>query len=83
MMTGMEAVLKGVLARLEPRKLAERIAADSSLRSVLTNKKARYWDVFEAQYGEISDQAENDFHDLFSKEFSCAYQAQLDRLKPK
>ncbi|TMM54137.1 type VI secretion system-associated FHA domain protein TagH [Sulfitobacter sabulilitoris] len=83
MMTGMEAALKGVLARLEPRKLAERIAADSSLRSVLTNKKARYWDVFEAQYGEISDQAENDFHDLFSKEFSRAYQAQLDRLKPK
>lgn len=83
MMTGMEAALKGVLARLDPKRLTERIAADSSLRSVLTNKKARYWDVFETQYAEISDQAENDFHDLFSKEFSRAYQAQLERLKTK
>lgn len=81
--TGMEAALKGVLARLEPARLAERIAADKSLRSVLTNKKARYWDVFEAQYQEISDQAENDFHDLFSREFGRAYQAQLERLKKK
>jgi type VI secretion system protein len=83
MMTGMEAALKGVLARLDPSRLAERIAADSSLRSVLTNKKARYWDVFETQYAEISDQAENDFHDLFSKEFARAYQAQLERLATK
>ena len=83
MMTGMEAALKGVLARLDPKRLTERIAADSSLRSVLTNKKARYWDVFETQYAEISDQAENDFHDLFSKEFSRAYQAQLERLKTR
>lgn len=82
-LTGMEAALKGVLARLDPKRLTERIAADSSLRSVLTNKKARYWDVFERQYAEISDQAENDFHDLFSKEFSRAYQAQLERLKTK
>tara|TARA_R110002049_G_scaffold10127_3_gene50389 strand:- start:95247 stop:96644 length:1398 start_codon:yes stop_codon:yes gene_type:complete len=81
MMTGMQAALRGVLAELDPAKLSERIAADSSLRSVLSNKKARYWDIFEAQYGKISDQAENDFHDLFSKEFARAYQAQLERLK--
>lgn len=79
--TGMEAALKGVLARLDPAQLSERIAADTSLRSVLTNKKARYWDVFEAQYQEISDQAENDFQELFSREFARAYQAQLERLK--
>ena len=83
MMTGMEAALKGVLARLDPKRLTERIAADSSLRSVLSNKKARYWNVFETQYSEISDQAENDFHELFSKEFARAYQDQLERLKTK
>lgn len=81
MMTGMEAALKGVLARLEPSALAKVIEADSGFRSVLTNKKARYWDTFEAKYQEISDQAENDFHDLFSKEFAKAYQDQLERLK--
>jgi type VI secretion system FHA domain protein len=81
MMTGMEAALKGVLARLEPSALAKVIEADSGFRAVLTNKKARYWDTFEAKYQEISDQAENDFHDLFSKEFARAYQDQLERLK--
>ena len=81
MMTGMEAALKGVLAELELGKLSERIDADKSLTSMLTNKKARYWDVFETQYEKISDQAENEFHDLFSKAFAQAYQAQLERLK--
>jgi predicted component of type VI protein secretion system len=32
-------------------------------------------------YAEISDQAENQFHELFSREFSTAYKAQLERLK--
>ena len=81
MMTGMEAALKGVLARLEPGELAKVIEADTSFASILSNKKARYWDMFEAKYQEISDQAENDFHDLFSKEFARAYQEQLERLK--
>ncbi len=81
MMAGMEEALKGVLIELDPAQLSERIAADKSLSGVFTNKKARYWDVFEAQYEKISDQAENDFHDLFSKAFADAYQAQLERLK--
>jgi type VI secretion system protein len=80
-MTGMEAALKGVLAELDPDRLAERIGKDKSLLGVLSNRKARYWDVFEAQYDRISDQAENDFHELFSREFARAYQAQLERLK--
>ena len=81
MMTGMEAALKGVLAELDPTQLSARIDADKSFTSLLSNKKARYWDVFETQYEKISDQAENDFHDLFSKAFAAAYQAQLERLK--
>jgi type VI secretion system protein ImpI/type VI secretion system protein len=32
-------------------------------------------------YAQISDQAEKDFHDLFSREFAREYQAQLERLK--
>jgi type VI secretion system protein ImpI/type VI secretion system protein len=32
-------------------------------------------------YSEISDQAENEFHNFFSKEFSKAYEEQLERLK--
>lgn len=81
MITGMEAALKGVLARLNPEVLAGQIETSGALGSILRGKKARYWEVYEKIYAEISDQAENDFHDLFSREFSRAYKDQLDKLK--
>ena len=81
MMTGMEAALKGVLKRLAPSELESQIQTSGGLKSVLKGKKARYWDIYEKMYSEISDQAENDFQELFSKEFARAYQEQLERLK--
>lgn len=81
MVTGMEAALKGVLKRLDPEKLGEKIETGGGLSGLLKGKKARYWEVYEKMYAEVSDQAENDFHELFSKEFSRAYQDQLEKLK--
>ncbi|MGO4854383.1 type VI secretion system-associated FHA domain protein TagH [Phaeovulum sp. W22_SRMD_FR3] len=81
MVTGMEAALKGVLAKLDPEVLAGRIEVSGGLGSILKGKKARYWEVYEKMYAEISDQAENDFHELFSREFARAYKQQLDKLK--
>ncbi|MFK7752220.1 MAG: type VI secretion system-associated FHA domain protein TagH [Sedimentitalea sp.] len=81
MVTGMEAALKGVLAKLNPEVLAGQIETSNAFGSLLRGKKARYWEVYEKIYAEISDQAENDFHDLFSREFARAYKDQLDKLK--
>lgn len=81
MITGMEAALKGILKRLSPEELEGKIETSASFGSILKGKKARYWEVFEKIYAEISDEAENDFHELFSKEFVRAYQNQLERLK--
>ena len=81
MVTGMEAALKGVLSRLDPQELAGKIETSGGLGGLLKGKKARYWEVYEKLYAEISDQAENDFHDLFSREFSRAYKEQLDKLR--
>jgi type VI secretion system protein ImpI/type VI secretion system protein len=81
MVTGMEAALKGLLARLDPQVLAGQIETSSGIGSLLKGKKARYWEVYEKLYADISDQAENDFHDLFSREFARAYKHQLDKLK--
>jgi type VI secretion system protein len=81
MITGMEAALKGVLAKLNPEVLAGQIETSGAFGSILRGKKARYWEVYEKIYAEISDQAENDFHDLFSREFARAYKDQLDKLK--
>jgi type VI secretion system protein len=81
MITGMEAALKGILAKLNPEVLAGQIETSGAFGSILRGKKARYWEVYEKIYAEISDQAENDFHDLFSREFSRAYKDQLEKLK--
>jgi type VI secretion system FHA domain protein len=80
MVTGMEAALKGVLARLDPAALAGQIESSGNLGGVFKGRKARYWEVYEKMYAEISDQAENDFHELFSREFARAYKEQLDKL---
>ncbi|TDE37497.1 type VI secretion system-associated FHA domain protein TagH [Antarcticimicrobium sediminis] len=82
MVTGMEAALKGVLTRLDPKQVADRIETSGAFGSLLKGKKARYWDVYEKLYSQISDEAENDFHDLFSREFARAYQDQMNKLKP-
>ena len=81
MITGMEAALKGVLAKLDPEILAGQIETSSAFGTLLRGKKARYWEVYEKIYAEISDQAENDFHELFSREFARAYKDQLEKLK--
>lgn len=81
MMTGMEAALKGILRKLDPAALEGKIETSGGIGSILKGKKARYWEVYEKMYAEISDQAENDFHELFAKEFARAYQDQLERLK--
>lgn len=81
MMTGMEAALKGVLAKLDPALLTSRIEARGGFGGFLKNRKAQYWETYETMYAEISDQAQNDFHELFAREFAQAYRAQLARLK--
>jgi type VI secretion system protein len=81
MVTGMEAALKGLLARLDPKALTEKIEAKGGGGGFLKNRKAQYWETYEAMYAEVSDQAENDFNELFAREFAKAYKDQLARLK--
>lgn len=77
--SGMEAAVKGVLRQLAPETLEAQMEGKGG--GFLKGRKARYWETYEKMYAQISDQAEKDFHDLFSREFARAYQAQLERLK--
>ncbi|VDC33328.1 hypothetical protein XINFAN_03776 [Pseudogemmobacter humi] len=81
MLTGMEAALKHLLARLDPAGLETRLDTKGGFSGLLKGKKARYWEVYETLYAEIADQAENEFHELFAREFARAYREQLERLK--
>ena len=81
MVTGMEAALKGVLKKLDPEALTQKIEAKGGFGGFLKNRKAQYWETYETMYAEIADQAEDDFHELFAREFAQAYRAQLAKLK--
>lgn len=81
MVTGMEAAIKDVLARLDPKTLEEKIGKGGGFADMLKGRKSRYWETYEKLYAEISEQAEHDFHEFFSKEFAKAYKKQLERLK--
>ena len=81
MLTGMEAALRGILKRLDPAVLEAKIETSGGFGSILRGKKQRTWEVYEKMYAEIADQAENDFNELFAREFARSYQDQLERLK--
>ena len=79
---GMEAALQNILGRFNPKSLETRIVSDSILDNILPGgKKAKYWDIFKLLFDEIAGEAEDDFQQLFGREFSRAYEEQLSRLK--
>ncbi|WP_374247059.1 type VI secretion system-associated FHA domain protein TagH [Zoogloea sp.] len=81
-MAGMRAALTGVLKRFEPGALEERVMSRGVLDNILPgSRKARLWDLFEQMYGEISREAEDDFHALFGREFLRAYEEQVELLQ--
>ena len=81
-MAGMHAALAVVLARFDPHKLEPRLTEKSMFDSILPmNHKAKLWDLYAELYGEISREAEDDFHSLFGREFLRAYQAQVAQLR--
>jgi type VI secretion system protein len=79
---GMEAALQDILQRFNPKTLETRIVSDSILDNIIPGgKKAKYWDIFKLLFDEIAGEAEDNFQQLFGKEFTRAYEEQLNRLK--
>ncbi len=81
MMSGMETAIKTLLKRFDPENLAQKLEDSGGISGLLKGKKARYWEVFEKLYSQISDEAEEDFQTLFGKEFAKAYTEQMLKLK--
>jgi FHA domain-containing protein len=82
MMAGMRTALAAVLARFAPDQLEERLTQKSVMDSLLpTNRKAKLWDLFHELYRDIAQEAEDDFHSLFGREFLRGYEEQIKRLE--
>jgi len=80
-MAGMRAALAVVLARFDPNDLEKRLSEHSMVDSFLpTNRKAKLWDLFGQVYGEISKEAETDFHALLGQEFLRTYREHVGKL---
>ena len=81
-MAGMKSAFDEVLQRFDPQlleaKLSKRSAIDSLIPSV---RKARLWEAFQQLFSQLSNEAHDDFDDLFGKAFLKAYEAQLARLQ--
>ena len=74
-MAGVEAAIKHLLTRFEPAQLEERMAKPGGLSSLFNgSRQAQYWQQFTELYSNISREAQEDFQDLFGREFSRAYE---------
>ena len=80
MMSGMENAIKTMLGQFNPEFLIKKMEEAGS-KGFMKGKKARYWEEFEKLYGRLSEEAEEDFHSLFGKEFGKAYKSQMEKLK--
>ncbi|MBA2927989.1 type VI secretion system-associated FHA domain protein TagH [Pseudomonas sp. CCUG 57209] len=74
-MAGVEAAIKHLLTRFEPGQLEERMGKPGGLSSIFNgSRQAQYWQQFTELYSNISREAQEDFQDLFGREFSRAYE---------
>lgn len=81
-MAGMRAALLGVLKRFNPDLLEQRLAKKTVIDSMLpVNRKARLWDLFTDRYITLSEEAQEDFHIVFGREFLQAYEALVAKLE--
>ena len=81
-MAGVEAAIKHLLGRFEPAQLESRLGEPAGLSKLFAgSRQAQYWQQFTELYSKISREAEDDFQDLFGREFSRAYEEHSARLQ--
>lgn len=81
-MAGVEAAIKHLLGRFEPSELEARMSKPGGLGNLFGgSRQAQNWQQFTALYKQISQEAQDDFQDLFGREFSRAYEEHTHRLR--
>ncbi len=76
-MAGIQAALNRLIARFDPGNLETRLEQSVLDNLWPANRKAKYWDLFNAEYQAIAREAEDDFNELFGDEFARAYEERL------
>lgn len=80
-MAGVQASIKHLLKRFEPAVLEARLTKPAGIGALLPGgRQAQYWALFTQLYAGISREAEDDFEELFGREFGRAYEEQSAKL---
>lgn len=79
-LAGMRAALAHVLGRFNPASIEAQLKDPGALEKVLSNRKAKLWDLFVGLQGAVAREADDDFQKLFGQAFNDAYEAQIEEL---
>jgi len=81
-MAGVQSALFHLLKTFDPALLETRLQKGSKIHSLIPGaRQAKLWDAFCATYREIARDADSDFQDVFGREFSKAYNEQIEAAK--
>ncbi|MEQ7921833.1 type VI secretion system-associated FHA domain protein TagH [Xanthomonas sp. WHRI 1810A] len=80
-MAGVEASIQALLKRFEPARLEARMASPGPLMQLFSSHSAQCWRRFTELYEDISKEAEDDFSELFGREFGRAYEQHSARTR--
>jgi FHA domain-containing protein/type VI secretion system protein len=80
-LAGMRAAFAHMLGRFDPAEIAARLPEGGVIDKVLSNRKARLWDLFVETQAETVREADEDFQNLFGRVFNGAYEAQIEALR--
>jgi type VI secretion system protein len=73
-MAGVEASITALLKRFEPARLEARMGDTGAVSRLFGSRQAQCWQRFTELYAAISQEAEDDFPELFGREFGRAYE---------
>lgn len=73
-MAGMAAAITALLKRFEPAQLEARMGDSGALSRLFGSRQAQCWQRFTELYADISQEAEDDFPQMFGREFARAYE---------
>src|SRR5262249_49224128 len=71
-MAGVQEALLSLLHRFNPEELEKRLEMGVLGGLLPAARKARYWDAFRQTYGDLSREAEDEFHNVFGRPFAKA-----------
>jgi predicted component of type VI protein secretion system len=81
-MTAMQTAVRALVVRLGPDQIRDAKDQGGGL-ALLSNRKARAWDAYEALHADVLRGLSDDFDSLFGKRFALAYEEAMQELLAK